>query len=421
MRRAMPFKFVHAADLHLDTPFRGVATQGPLLGRFQDSTFRALARITEVCLRERVAFLLLAGDLFDVKDRSVRARLALRRELGRLDAAGISTFIVHGNHDPLSGDTGALGLPPSVKVFGPDWEEVEVKREGRRLCRVQGISYPDVEVRDDLSARFRRTGDGFSVGLLHANLGGAEGHANYAPCTTAGLGSRGLDYWALGHVHTRAEHMLPGGGVAVYPGNPQGRHANETGPRGCMLVEVEDGGMRRRFIPVDGVRWHKLEVPLTGVSTLDGLLATAMEGVEARCAPELDGHAVRLTLTGRGPLHRELARPGALAQLEVDLREQLARSHPPVLLESLRDSSRPEVDLEAVCAAGGFARTLLDEVGFLAEDPEALARLWEEETLGALGQRLKRLGVDALDAPRAEWVVQAGLHGVESLHEEETS
>ncbi|NTX63167.1 DNA repair exonuclease [Myxococcus sp. CA051A] len=415
----MHFKFVHAADLHLDTPFRGVAAQGPLLGSFQKSTFRALSLIVDLCLRERVAFLLLAGDLFEVKDRSVRARLALRRELGRLHDAGIESFIVHGNHDPLSGDTGTLGLPSSVKVFGPDWEEAEVRREGRRLCRVQGISYPDVEVRDDLSARFRRTGDGFSVGLLHANLGGAEGHANYAPCTPAGLGARGLDYWALGHVHTRSELMLPGGGMAVYPGNPQGRHALETGERGCVLVEVEDGGMRRRFVPVDTVRWHRLEVPLTGVATLDALLGTVGEVVDAACARELDGHAVRLVLTGRGPLHRELTRPGALAQLEEDLRARLARGHPPVLLESLRDGSRPELDWEALQTEGGFARTLLEEARLLEEDPVALARLWEQEALGSLGQRLKRLGVDVLEMPRTEWISRASLLGVEALHEEE--
>ncbi|GEN13430.1 DNA repair exonuclease SbcCD nuclease subunit [Myxococcus fulvus] len=415
----MHFKFVHAADLHLDTPFRGIAAHGPLLTRFQESTFRALARIVDLCLRERVTFLLLAGDLFEVKDRSVRARLVLRRELERLHVAGIEAFIVHGNHDPLSGDTGTLGLPSSVKVFGPDWEEAEVRREGRRLCRVQGISYPDVEVREDLSSRFRRTGEGFSVGLLHANLGGAEGHANYAPCTPAGLGARGLDYWALGHVHTRGELMLPGGGLAVYPGNPQGRHVLETGERGCVLVEVEDGGTRRRFVPVDTVRWHRVEVPLTGVATLDGLMGTLSEAVDAACAQELDGHAVRVVLTGRGPLHRELARPGALSQLEEGLRAKLAAGHPPVLLESLRDSSRPELDWDALTAEGGFARTLLEEARALEEDPGALTRLWEEEALGSLGQKLKRLGVDVLETPRKEWVSRASLLGVEALHEED--
>ncbi|RJS21323.1 DNA repair exonuclease [Corallococcus sp. H22C18031201] len=414
----MRFSFVHAADLHLDTPFRGVASQAPLLNRFQSATFQALTRIIDLCLRERVAFLLLAGDLFDVRDRSVRARLALRRELTRLDSAGIQTFIVHGNHDPLSGDTGTLGLPSSVKVFGPEWEDVEVRREGRRLCRVQGVSYPDVEVRENLSARFRRTGPDFSVGLLHTNLGGAEGHANYAPCTSAELAARGLDYWALGHVHTRAEHLLAGGGVAVYPGNPQGRHVHETGERGCVLVEVEDGATRRSFVPVDRVRWHRLELPLTGVRSLDSLQVLARELVDSRCASELDGHAVRLTLAGRGPLHRELARPGALAQLEADLREQFAHGHPPVLLESLRDGTRPELDLDAVRAAGGFMGTLLIEAEALAHDDTALTALWHDEELASLGQRLKRLGVDALEAPRPELLARAGQHVVEHLHEE---
>ncbi|HEY0093105.1 MAG TPA: DNA repair exonuclease, partial [Archangium sp.] len=369
----MRFKFVHAADLHLDTPFRGVPADSGLTGTFQQATFRAFSRIVDVCLREQVAFLLLAGDLFDAKDRSVRARLALRRELERLDVAGIRAFLVHGNHDPLSGDTGALGLPGAVKVFGPEWEEVEVRREGRVLCRVQGLSYPDAEVRENLSARFRRTAPDFTVGLLHANLGGAEGHANYAPCTVEDLAARGLDYWALGHVHTRAEYALPGGAVAVYPGNPQGRHVNEPGERGCVLVEVEEGKTRRRFVPVDGVRWHRLEVALTGLGTLEALMGAVTEQVDASCAQELDGHAVRLTLTGRGPLHRELSQPEALGQLEAELHGQLARRHPPVLLESLRDASRPEVDWETVRLSGGFTGTLLAEAEALAGDAGALA------------------------------------------------
>ncbi len=416
----MRFSFVHAADLHLDTPFRGVPVESALLGAFQQATFRAFTGIVDVCLRERVTFLLLAGDLFDLKDRSVRARLALRRELERLHAAGIQTFIVHGNHDPLSGDRGTLALPDSVKVFGPAWEEVEVRREGQVLCRVQGVSYPDVEVRENLSARFHRTAPGFTVGLLHANLGGAEGHANYAPCTLEDLAARGLDYWALGHVHTRAEYPLPNGAVAVYPGNPQGRHVNETGARGCVLVDVEEGRSRRRFVPVDRVRWHRLEVSLAGIGSLDALLAALVERVDGACAETLDGHAVRLTLVGRGPLHRELSPPEALAQLEAELREQLAQRHPPVLLESLRDTSRPELDLVAARLGGGFAGTLLAEAEATSADPAALEALWDESAeLRALRLRLRRLGVDVLETPQAGWVSQAGARLVEALHEED--
>ncbi len=416
----MRFKFIHAADLHLDTPFRGIPVDPGLLNRFQQATFRALARIVDLCLRERVAFLVLAGDLFDMKDRSVRARLGLRRELSRLEEVGIQTFIVHGNHDPLSGATGTLELPAAARVFGAQWEEVEVRREGQLLCRVQGVSYPEAEVRENLSAHYRRVGPDFTVGVLHTNLGGVEGHANYAPCTAAELAARGLDYWALGHVHTRAEYTLRDGAVAVYPGNPQGRHVNEPGERGCVLVEVEEGRTRRRFVPVDTVRWHRLEVPLTGVGTLDGLMGAVTEQVDASCGEEHEGHALRLTLTGRGPLHRELASAEALRQLEADLREQLAQRHPPVLVESLRDASRPELDLEGVRQAGGFAGTVLAEAGALAGDEQALAALWRGDAeLRSLSQRLRKVGVEALETPRPEWVELAALQVVEQLHEEE--
>jgi hypothetical protein len=149
-------------------------------------------------------------------------------------------------------------------------------------------------------------------------------------------------------------------------------------------------------------------------------VAAVTEQVDAQCAQELDGHAVRLTLTGRGPLHRELSRPDALTQLEADVREQLARRHPPVLLESLRDASHPELDLETVRLAGGFSGTLLAEAEALGADPEALAALWTEDAeLRALAQRLKRLGVGALESPRPEWVEQAGVRVVEQLHEED--
>src|SRR5919197_3460161 len=132
----MDFRFVHAADLHLDSPFKGLELDDRLRAVFERATFRALGRIVDLCLREQAAFLVLAGDLFDARDRSVRARLGLCRELSRLDSAGIPTFIVHGNHDPLGTLRPGAGLPPSAKVFGPQWEEVELKRGGATLCRI---------------------------------------------------------------------------------------------------------------------------------------------------------------------------------------------------------------------------------------------------------------------------------------------
>src|ERR1700687_5367837 len=116
------FKFVHAADLHLDSPLCTRAA-GPLQPLFDDATFTTLRRIADLCLAEKASFLLLAGDLFEYRDRSIRARLELRRQVARPDAAGIPPFIVHGNPDPLPSEPGPLPLFDSVKVFAPSWEE----------------------------------------------------------------------------------------------------------------------------------------------------------------------------------------------------------------------------------------------------------------------------------------------------------
>jgi DNA repair exonuclease SbcCD nuclease subunit len=208
--------------------------------------------------------------------------------------------------------------------------------------------------------------------------------------------------------------------VAVYPGNTQGRHVNEPGERGCVLVEVEDGRTRRRFVPVDTVRWHRLEVPLSQLASMDALVAAMTEQVDTQCGEELEGHAVRFTLTGRGPLHRELAPPEALHQLEADVREQFAQRHPPVLVESLRNASRPELDFETVRLAGGFSGTVLAEAEALAGNAEAMATLWKGDAeLRALSLRLRKLGVEAQELARPELATQAGLQVVELLHEED--
>jgi DNA repair exonuclease SbcCD nuclease subunit len=390
------FKFVHAADLHLDSPFRGVATDGRLWELFRRSTLKAFSRIVDLCLRERAQFLVIAGDLFDLKDRSVRARLALRKELARLDAAGIATFIVHGNHDPLSADSGSVGLPTSVKVFGACWEEAQVSRDGEILCRVQGISYPHERVTEDLSRFFRRQGPEFTIGVLHANLGRHVEHENYAPCSTEGLASRNLDYWALGHVHTRAEYALPGGAIAAYPGNPQGRHIRELGERGCLLVEVAEAGANRRFFAVDAIRWHRLEVELSSVTSLEGIEAAVQEQLGAECDPSHDAHVVRVELVGRGPLQPELTRLGALASLEEHLRETLGGREPPVVLESVRDLSRANLDLEAVHSAGGLGAALVTVAKLAKSDRKAVDGLWSDTELHRLELAIRRAGLPSL-------------------------
>ena len=96
------FRFVHTADLHLDSPFLGIQEVNEhVAGELREATFRTFDRIVELCLKRHVDFLLIAGDIYDSRDRSLRAQLRLRDGLRPLSEAGIPTFIVHGNHDPL--------------------------------------------------------------------------------------------------------------------------------------------------------------------------------------------------------------------------------------------------------------------------------------------------------------------------------
>lgn len=380
----MNFKFVHAADLHLDSPLSGLNPPPWLERTVREATFTAFRRIVDVCLREQVLFLALAGDLFEQEDRSVRARLFLREQFQRLDRAGIRTFIVHGNHDPLGPGTDAK-LPGSVVVFGPSWSEVALERDGRTVARVQGISYPRREVHEDLSRHFHRVGPEPTIGVLHANLGASDGHANYAPTTVADLAARQLDYWALGHVHTRAEHPLPGGGTAAYPGNPQGRHPNETGPRGCLLVEVEDRKVSTRFVPVDAVRWERLEVDIGGAANVEALAEALDAALDAVQAGEAEASAVRVSLTGRGPLHAALTHE-AVCELAEDLRRRLSEGRRPLLIESVVARTRPALDLDAVRTLGGLPAAVWD----LREDPEVLALALGLEELKALEARLRQ-------------------------------
>ena len=410
----MRFTFVHAADLHLDSPLRSLAAAEPLAGVLRGATFAALDRIVALCLERKAEFLVLAGDLFDARDRSVRARLALRAAADRLHQGGVRTFIVHGNHDPLSEDARALSLPPSAKVFGERWEEVVVRRGDAVLCRVQGISYPQEKMTADLSGHFRRVGPELTLGVLHCNLSAYPGHADYAPCTPADLGERGLDYWALGHVHTHGETELPGGGVAVYPGNPQGRHPQEAGPRGCVVVEVDGARIRRNFVPVDAVRWHEVPVDIAEAATIDALAdqvaAQVMAACEAAASAEervFQAHAARVTLGGAGPLHSQLVAPAALSELEQHLRERLAAGAPPVALEWLVECTRPALDLKAIRRRGGLSAEVLQADG-----------AWPAE-LKALDLQLQRASIPRLGAEAI--LERARLRALELLEEEGVS
>jgi DNA repair protein SbcD/Mre11 len=235
----LSFRFIHTADLHLDAPLRAIALRDPDLAHQVGVASRtAFSRIVDLCLEEAVAFLLIAGDLWDGAYSSTKTPRFLKQELMRLHGGGIRCFIIRGNHDALARQTGELELPGNTHLFGgrPATEDLDI--DGHRVA-VHGLSFRDAHAPESLLSRYPAPKPGaFNIGMMHTSLNGSPGHDNYAPCSVVELEAHGYDYWALGHIHRRAEHV--GRATIVMPGIPQGRDIGEAGPTSVTLVTVAD-------------------------------------------------------------------------------------------------------------------------------------------------------------------------------------
>lgn len=248
-------KFIHAADLHLDSPFRGLTTlPAQLLTRVRQSTFTAATRIFDRALAERVDFVLLAGDLFDRAEQSVAAQAYLFNQFDRLRTAGIPVFVSFGNHDYATDQHQAVAYPDNVTVFGPEVQTVTRTLASGESVAISGFSYPQRWVTTDPLADFPPHGAAdWHVGLLHGAVatGGMADH--YAPFTVAELKAKRYDYWALGHIHH--QQTLVAQPPILYSGNPQGRSRQETGEKGAFLVTSQGGQLTPVFFPTADLLW----------------------------------------------------------------------------------------------------------------------------------------------------------------------
>jgi DNA repair exonuclease SbcCD nuclease subunit len=426
----MGFRFIHAADLHLDTPFQGVArVSEEVAALLRDASLDAFDRLVQAALDNEVVFILFVGDLYDGEQRGVRAQLRFLRGLETLAKNGIKAFIVHGNHDPLGGWSAIREWPPGVTIFGAE-EVVGVPVElgGSRVATVFGLSFGRREVTDNLSLRFPRgagrdPGEGLRIGLLHCSVGDQPEHSAYAPCSLPDLSAASIDYWALGHIH-RAAVIKNGHPWVVYPGNTQGRSAKpaEMGAKGAMLVEVEGVDVRSvEFLPTDSVRFSTLEVDLSQLG--GGCDLSGFRGELVRRALELHEEAphlallLRTELRGRGPLHADLALPGTRDDVLRDLRDTLGALSPPVWFEDLRDRTAPEIDLDVVRARDDFTSGLLARAEALCGDAQGLAQLRSALTPSAPADLLRRCGPP--DEEEMRWLLEAAtILAVEALETE---
>ncbi|MEF2073453.1 metallophosphoesterase family protein [Consotaella aegiceratis] len=333
------FKFLHAADLHLGSPFVGLSLKdAEIAARFAAASRQAFTAMVTRAIEADIAFAIIAGDVYDGEWRDTSIGLFFNREVSRFIRAGIPVFLIRGNHDAESVVTKSLTLPEGV--YGFSTRKAETRRLPELRVALHGQSFPDRAVAENLATAYPDPVPGwFNIGILHTSLDGRPGHATYAPCTLQDLALRTYDYWALGHVHQH--EIVARDPWVVFPGNLQGRSVRETGEKGAMLVEVEDGRVAsaERLI-VDRARWADLALDVSEIVDEAGLITAVQERLRP-LADELEDRlgALRLRLTGASELHNRLV--AEHERIAAEVQAVCHHGHADIWLERLVVSTQP--------------------------------------------------------------------------------
>ena len=304
MARQKPFRFVHTADLHLDSPLKSLALRDSKLRNLIDgATRRTLSRLVDVCIDESVDALIIAGDLYDGRQKSIKTGAALSSEMRRLAASDIPVFLIKGNHDARSELTRDLQLPDNVHYFDGRGTPFELGD----YAAIHGVSFAKPHCHDSLYPKYRpATADRYNIGIMHTSLAGSDAHDAYAPCSVEELKSHGYDYWALGHIHKRqvyAEHP-----AVVMPGIPQGRDIGESGPRSITLVTLDgDNPPLLETRAIHTAEFQRVSVKIEAEMDWTAIInAIDSSLVQARNECHAEHLIARPALTGESALYFEL-------------------------------------------------------------------------------------------------------------------
>ena len=389
-------RFIHASDLHLDSPLRGLSRyEGAPVDEVRGASRRAFENLIAAALRERVDLVVIGGDLYDGDWPDHNTGLFFVKGVTQLAEEGIPVAIVRGNHDAASKLTKSLRLPRNVYLLA-DAKPETVVLDSIGVA-VHGQSFFTPAVLNDLASAYPASIAGyFNIGLLHTSLNGRPGHDNYAPTTLSVLQGKGYDYWALGHVH--AAEIVSREPWVVYPGNTQGRHIRESGAKGCSLISVENGVVAgQQAIALDVMRWETLPLDISALPDLDALLDAATAAIRGWIAhAEGRALAIRVRIGGSGPLHRLLAtQPETVAQ---QLRgAAIEASNAQVWIEKIELATRPRLDLDRIAERDDPVGLLVRELRGLAADDAARESLVEE----AIRDLPQKLPVELREGPHA--------------------
>lgn len=371
------FKFIHAADLHLESPYKGISHLDESLGKaLVKHGVKAYENLIQAALDNKVDFLLIAGDSFDSESGSLSAQYRFVRGMERLHEANIPVFVICGNHDPLDSWSKHLKLPSNVTLFLADEvQQHAVLKDGKALAEIYGVSFGKKEEYRRWAEKFKRNDQApFSIGLLHGTAAGNEAHTPYCPFTLDNLRASNLDYWALGHIHKR-EVLQEQNPMVVYPGNIQGRHFKETGEKGCSLVTVEQGSVvAHEFIPLSDIvyAYHTIDVSeMNSISEFfDGLSTlSSSEEFAGKC------YLLRLRLVGRCSFHSELSDRNEMENLLTNINHENDYNSSFVFIDKFLNETSPDIDLETRKDSSDFIADLLKRFDYYEKDGTALEKL----------------------------------------------
>lgn len=370
------FRFLHCADIHLDSPLRGLASYpGAPVAQVRSATRHALENLVRMAEEEQVDFVLVAGDLYDGDWKDFQTGLFFTHQMAKLGRAGIRVFVVMGNHDAATSITRSLPRPGNVTFFSAKKAEA-VSVDGHDVV-IHGQSFASRAITDNLAANYPPPRPNvFNIGLLHTALSGREGHESYAPCSLEQLINHGYQYWALGHVHAR--EVVHGGPHIVFPGNLQGRHIRESGAKGATLVTVNDGTVATlEHRPVDVLRWVSVVTDVSSCEDRGQVLSKARADMETAVgAAEGRTLGIRLTLVGASRAHDDLVRD--IDSLREEMRAVGSDCSDAIWIEKVKVATLPLVDRSSLRARDDAIGELLDTIGSLADDPQAASLLGRE-------------------------------------------
>jgi DNA repair exonuclease SbcCD nuclease subunit len=399
-------KFIHAADLHIESPYRGISNMKPELGgRLIKLGFKAFNNLINACIKNDIDFLLIAGDSFDSTNVSLSAQYRFIRGLQKLEEKNIPVYIVCGNHDPLISWIKSINLPKNVHVFpGNKVSKVVFEKDDKPLAHIFGVSFEEKEENRPLAEQFKVEDQAiFSVGLLHGTFAGMEHKNPYCPMSMQHLQRSGMHYWALGHIHKR-EIINEQKPTVIYSGNLQGRHFNETGEKGVYLVEVDvKNNVNPSFISLSEVVFIREEIALEEEDTITSTM-DKIEALKSQLIEEYGVVMLRLTLSGSTIAFSEFSDVHELQGLIDALNESVNYNDHFVYLSKIENETRPIINWEERMQGDDFVADLMRRYEKIEADSsiqkEIISQIVEEINSSSTYRKLRKYELEnSFDLP----------------------